>query len=210
MTPHDVTSSLTCRDESSTPATPTPVCTVSRATTSSTVRACAASRAHAPARGDHEESEESAAHRLGLTLADVSPHLLTHEPLPTEILARATITNAERERLTGVATRTALGIVCGEFSPLPEIPALSMPPLSAAPGILLAGEIVKDRIGAANALGHQRNVLSTGILSGQHARWLSHRAKQPGCECGDPAYRGAYRRRHPWLATDLGAKPTPH
>lgn len=146
------------------------------------------SRAHARASGP----EESAAHRLGLTLADVSPHLVTNEPLPTELLARAAITEAERGRLTGVPARSALGIVCGEFSALPEVPALSMPPLSAAPGILVAGEIVKDRIGASRPLNDRRNVLSAGILSGPHDRWLTHRAKQPGCECGDPAYRDAH------------------
>jgi hypothetical protein len=151
------------------------------------------SRAHTRASGP----EESAAHRLGLTLADVNPHLLTNEPLPTELLGRATMTNAERERLTGVPARSALGIVCGEFSALPAIPALSMPPLSAAPGVLLAAEIVKDRIGASTALNGRRNVLSAGILRGPHDRWLSHRAKQPGCECGDPTYRTAYTRRHP-------------
>lgn len=117
--------------------------------------------------------------------------------VPTELLARAAITEAERGRLTGVPARSALGIVCGEFSALPEVPALSMPPLSAAPGILVAGEIVKDRIGASGPLNDRRNVLSAGILSGSHARWLTHRAKQPGCECGDPAYRDAHTRRHP-------------
>lgn len=70
-----------------------------------------------------------------------------------------------------------------------------MPPLSAAPGILL-GEIIKDGSAAASALDHQRNVLSAGILSGPHDRWVSYRAKQPGCECSDPAYRAAHRRRH--------------
>ena len=151
------------------------------------------SRAHARTSGP----EESAAHRLGLTLAEVSPHLLTNEPLPTELLLRAAITDAERERLAGVPARSALGIVCGEFSALRAVPALSMPPLSAAPGILLAAEIVKDRIEASSALDDRRNVIGAGILTGPHNRWLSHRAKQPGCECGDPAYRAAHTRRHP-------------
>lgn len=156
-------------------------------------------------RGDRRSHgpEESAARRLGLTLGDIQPLLATNLPLPEELLARATITQEERARIRGLSARQALGVVCGRFSPLPEVPALSMPPLSAAPGVLLAGEIVKSSLGVVLAppLDGDRNVVSAGILSGPHDRWLSGRVKQPGCECGDDAYREAYRRTWPSATT---------
>lgn len=148
-------------------------------------------------RADHRSRgpEESAARRLGLRLEDVEPHLAAGRPLPDALLARATITEAERDQLRGLDAREALGVVCGRFAPLPMLPALSMPALSAAPGVLLAGELIKSRLAIDATLDEQRGVLTAGLLVGPHARWLSHRGKQPGCECTDDIYRGAYRRR---------------
>lgn len=139
--------------------------------------------------------EESAARRLGLRLEDVEPFLAARRPLPESVLARASITEDERDLLRGLDAREALGVVCGRFKPLPELPALSMPPLSAAPGVLLAGELVKSGLAAGAPLDKKNNTLTAGLLAGPHARWLSARSKQPGCECTEPAYRIAYRRR---------------
>ena len=64
--------------------------------------------------------------------------------------------------------------------------------LSAAPGVLLAAELVKGRLDpAGQTLGSERNLLATGIL-GPHNRWTSWRAKQPRCECADDVFRAAY------------------
>ena len=154
-------------------------------------------------RGDERSHgpEESAARRLGLALADILPFLEGNDPLPEQLLARAVVTDEERDRIRGLRARQALGVVCGQFGALPDVPALSMPALSAAPGILLAGQLIKARTApSAPSLTSQRNVLAAGILAGPHARWISHRAKQPGCECTDPLYQDAYRRK--W-ATEL-------
>jgi hypothetical protein len=141
--------------------------------------------------------EASAARRIGLSLDDIRPYLLRNDPLPEELLDRASISAAEHDQLTGVRARQALGIVCATFAPVPELPALSMPPLAAAPGVLLAGEIAKATLSNRRALGHAGNIVTAGILHGPHARWLSTRLKQPECECSDPIYRRAYRRAWP-------------
>lgn len=155
--------------------------------------ACArcVSRADQHSRGP----EESAARRLGLRVEDVMPYLLANQPLPEELLARATITSEERDQLRGRKAKEAFGIVCGTFSPLPELPALSMPALSASPGVLLAAELVKSRMGAGVPLDARRGMLATGLFSGPHPRWLSARGKRLGCECTDAIYRQAYRDR---------------
>jgi len=146
-------------------------------------------RAHGP--------EESAARRLGLTLDDISPYLVRNDVLPYDLLQRATIDDADRDRIRGLRARQALGVVCATFAPVPDLPALSMPPLSAAPGVLLAGELVKARIGGHPALNANANVVAASIARGPHDRWVTTRSKQPRCECNDPFYRRAYRRAWP-------------
>jgi hypothetical protein len=153
-------------------------------------------------RGDERSSGplESAARRLGLPLAELQILVDADVPLPADLLARAALTDAERDRLTGRRARVALGIVCGEFAPAPDQPALSTPALSAAPGILLAAELVKERLGGAVSLGAHGNHLAASILAGPHAHWSSWRAKRPGCECGDDIYRAYYASR--WADAD--------
>ncbi len=139
--------------------------------------------------------EESAARRMGLRLEDIEPHLVARRPLPESLLVRAILSDTEREQLRGLEAHEALGIVCGQFSPLPELPAMSMPALSAAPGVLLAGALVKSRQGTSVPLNNKLGTLTTSLLAGPHARWVSARGKQPGCECADEVYRAAYRRQ---------------
>jgi hypothetical protein len=148
-------------------------------------------------RGDERSSGpvESAARRLGLPLAELQLLVDADVPLPVDLLARAAITEDERDRLSGKRARVALGIVCGEFAPAPDQPALSTPALSAAPGVLLAAELVKERLGGASSLGEHGNHLAASILAGPHARWATRRAKRPGCECGDEIYRSYYSNR---------------
>jgi hypothetical protein len=155
--------------------------------------ACLACVSH----GDERSTgpEDSAAQRLGIPRVELQMHLDANVPLPEEVLA---ITDEEREHLRGKRARVALGIVCGEFSPAPDQPALSTPTLSAAPGVLLAAELVKERLGGAPSLSRERNHLSASVLGGPHARWSTWRGKRPGCACGDEVYRDFYARR--WLA----------
>jgi hypothetical protein len=138
--------------------------------------------------------EESFAQRLGLPLAELRPYVDRNEPIPGSLLTRAALTESERAELRGVRARKAIGIVCDSFAPLPELPALSMPPLSAAPGVLLASELVKSRLRSELPLNRDNNMVAAGVLRGPHAKWLSSRQKQDGCECGEPIYQHAYKR----------------
>jgi hypothetical protein len=139
--------------------------------------------------------EQSAAQRLGLPLAELQIHLDANTPIPEDLLAYASITDAERNRLRGVRARVALGIVCGDFAPAPDQPALSMPALSAAPGVLLAAELVKERLGGAPSLSPNRNHLAASILAGPHERWSTWRGKRAGCACSEHEYQHFYRGR---------------
>lgn len=148
-------------------------------------------------RGDERSHgpEESAARRLGLDLSDILPFLEGDDPLPDQLLARAVITDEERDRIRGLRAHQALGVVCGQFAALPDLPALSMPALAAAPGVLVASELVKARLQVtAPSLDAANNTVSAGVLLGPHPRWISHRAKQPGCECNEQVYRAAHGR----------------
>ena len=89
---------------------------------------------HLPGDERSHGPEESAARRLGLALADILPFLEGNDPLPEQLLARAVVTDEERDRIRGLRARQALGVVCGQFAALPDVPALSMPALSARPG----------------------------------------------------------------------------
>lgn len=155
--------------------------------------ACLACISHGDGRSSG--AEESAARRLGLSLADVRPFLENNTPFPSDLLGRASLTDAERHRLRGKRARTALGIVCGEFSPAPDQPALSAPTLAAAPGVLLAVEFVKHVIGDAPSLGRGGNHLAASILAGPHRRWSSVMSKLPSCSCQDDVYRSFYARK---------------
>lgn len=163
--------------------------------------ACLACVSHGDGRASGPE--DSAARRLGIARTDLQLYLDANVPLPEDLLVRASISENERDRLRGKRARVALGIVCGEFSPVPEQPALSTPALSAAPGVLLAAELVKERLGGAPSLSREQNHLSASVLAGPHARWSDWRGKRPGCPCRDEAYRDFYAGR--WLKA---ARPT--
>lgn len=80
-------------------------------------------------RGDERSHgpEESAARRLGLHLADFLPLLDRDDPLPDALLARAVITEDERNRIRGMRARQALGVVCGQFTPSPTFRRSALP-----------------------------------------------------------------------------------
>jgi hypothetical protein len=147
------------------------------------------------AHGDQVSSgaEHSAARRLGLPLERLRGLIERDHPLPDDVLARLSAEDAAR--LRGKSGRAILRIACGELAPLPDVPAVSAPMLSAAPGIVLGAEIAKWGTSGRLALCPPQNALNTSILSGPHKRWLWRRAKRPECTCTDEAYRAFYRRR---------------
>lgn len=149
------------------------------------------------ARGDEKASgpEEAAARRLGTTIAELRSYLKLSEPLPDSFLTRLPITEHERDVLRGTPGKEIVGAVCGRFRPLPGGPAVSAPMLSAAPGVLLAGELVKQQLGAHTPLHPGANMVGTDILRGPNARWCRQKAKREGCYCSDNTYRNFYRQR---------------
>ncbi|MGO8947834.1 MAG: hypothetical protein ACLQUY_09255, partial [Ktedonobacterales bacterium] len=122
--------------------------------------------------------------------------------------AAGTLSEADIERLgdrplTEIQTR-----VCAEV-PLgigPEEDAVSISFLSALPGFLLLGEVIKERsYGHAPRvpLNKTSNRLLLSLLGRPRAELLHTRLqKVPGCDCGRPAYISHYR--HKWGATTEG------
>lgn len=137
----------------------------------------------------------SAARHLGLTEAELAPLLENERPLPKEVINRLAIGDEAKGALTEVRGRDLLQAVCGAIQIGPVGPALSAPTLAAAPGVLVAAELVKERLGAAGPLNARWNTLMTSVLSGPHERWVRDRGKRPGCECTDEAYISYYKAK---------------
>lgn len=138
--------------------------------------------------------EHALAERLGIPVADLRPHLRSHSPLPAHLLAGSRLTAGEREQAATVAGRDLLEHFCGSLR-LEQGPAVSIPMLSAAAGILLAAEMVKTAISDTDTAPGQ--VVRTNILTGPHRRWRTHRGKTPDCACQDELYRDYYRAQWP-------------
>jgi hypothetical protein len=138
-------------------------------------------------------AEESLARRLGVQLGELQPHLDSAEPLPCWLLAQ--LSPVDAGQLRGVPGREVARVACGHLRPLPDELAHSAPMLSAAPGILLAAEIVKRLMVAYAPLSAMTNMVATSILNGPHQRWALQRHKSSDCTCQDPAYRAFYQRR---------------
>jgi hypothetical protein len=145
--------------------------------------------------------EESLARRLGVPLNQLQPHLESTEPLPSQLLSQMAPEDANQ--LRRVPGREVARVACGHLRPLPGEPARSAPMLSAAPGILLAAEIVKRQMRAEAPLSTATNMLATSLLSGPYERWALQRHKCSNCTCRDDAYRDFYRRR--WEGTSSAA-----
>lgn len=132
--------------------------------------------------------EHALARRLGLPPEELQPHLHSREPLPDEILARLDLDVHERDQIATIPARMLLEHFCATLNP-EDGPAVSIPMLSAAAGILLAVELTKNALGQPFAPGQ---VVRTNILTGPHQRWRSVRAKSDGCLCHDTAYQHHY------------------
>lgn len=133
------------------------------------------------------DPEESLARRLGIPVAELRPFLGDEAPLPKDLLDR--IAPDDRRHLRGVSGRDVARVVCGDLLAVPDEPAVSAPMLSAAPGVLLAAEVVKRRMAADAPLSPAMNMVATNILTGPHTRWALCLHKRAECECRDPVYR---------------------
>lgn len=135
--------------------------------------------------------EHALARRLGLAIEDLQPHLNSREPLPEELLARVDLLAQEREDIQEVPARNLIEHFCATLRP-DAGPAVSIPMLSTAAGVLLAAELTKSASGERPSPGR---VVRTNILTGPHRRWYSTRAKSTECFCNDPIYRDYYAER---------------
>lgn len=145
--------------------------------------------------------EESAAQQLGIPLDDLRPYLTSPDPLPSELLAQAKLQRGERELLARTPGRQLVRRVCAAVRTTPTGPAVSAPMLSAAPGVLLAAQTVKQALHVDVPLSAATNSLMASILQGPHQHWVRTRAKQPDCECREPAYLKRFGQKWSWAST---------
>lgn len=155
-------------------------------------RACLACISHA----DQSVSgpDHALSLRLGIPLADLQPHLHNRDPLPTSVTSKLALSEEEREQICKIPARDLAQHFCASLN-LEDGPAVSIPMLSAAAGVLLAAELVKSCLPDAQHTPGQ--IIRTNILSGPHSRWKSNRGKTANCECTDPLYQAYYRSRWP-------------
>ena len=147
-------------------------------------------------RGDLTDSSpvDGVARALGLNRTELEPYLDSSDPLPSEILSSIR-EDSVRADLKDVSGRQLVQHVCATIRLTPATPAVSAPMLAAAPGVLLAVELTKEQLGTPTPMQDGSNTLTASVLGGPHARWVSSRAKRPGCECTDDLYSAFYRRR---------------
>lgn len=148
-------------------------------------------------RGDLTDTSplDGVARALGVEPALLEPHVDSAQPLPAEVLFR--IDESVRAGLAAVPGRQLIEHVCATIRVAPSAPAVSAPMLAAAPGVLLAVELIKERLGASTPLRMAANTLTASTLAGPHQRWVSARGKRPGCECTEELYVVHYRRKWP-------------
>lgn len=137
----------------------------------------------------------SAARRLGISESDLHPYLYSDAPLPADIIERTSVDANERDLLASTPAHSLLERLCAQVAVAPMGPAVSAPTLAAAPGVLAAVQLVKERMDSDVPLSPAANTLMTSIRTGPHPRWLRRREKEPKCECADDLYRKRYRER---------------
>ncbi len=123
---------------------------------------------------------------LGISATLLNAVVADNPPLPEHVLNALSLD--DREQLRGVQGGDLVARVCAQLRPLPAEPAVSAPMLSAAPGVLLAGDLAQHVMGGDVHLTSAANMVGKNVLNGPHPRWLTTILKRPGCECLDPRY----------------------
>lgn len=152
-------------------------------------------------RGDLTDASplDGVARALGVDRSMLEPHTDSGEPLPAKVLSKIE-NQAVRASLSSVPGSHLVEHVCATIRIAPAAPAVSAPMLAASPGVLLAAELIKERLGAPTPLRAVANTLTASTLAGPHVRWVSPRRKRPGCECTDEVYVAHYRQK--WSSPD--------
>ena len=148
--------------------------------------------------------ERELARQLGLELEAVMHYQASGEPVPAALLrAAGALSEIEVAHLGDLPLTEIQRRVCAEL-PLGtgrEEAAVSISFLSALPGFLLLGEVIKERSYAAAErppLNERVNHALLSVLGRPHPQLLrGWRAKRDDCDCGRGAYQRAYRRKWP-------------
>lgn len=147
-------------------------------------------------RGDERARslEENLAQFLGLPVDELVPYLRSPDPLPDALVERTSAESEVRERLRKIPARRLGQEFCDDLA-VADGEAVSAPTLSAKPGVMLAGEIVKYALGVGTTL-ETANIVRGGVLRGPHRHWPMRLEKREDCICTDEIYRRHYERRH--------------
>lgn len=148
--------------------------------------------------------ERELARQLGLELETVLRFQASGEPVPAALLRVAgALSEIEVTRLGDRPLAEIQRRVCAEV-PLGtgrEEAAVSISFLSALPGFLLLGEVIKERSYTAAErppLNERVNHALLSVLGRPHPQLLrAWRDRRDDCDCGREAYQRAYRRK--WL-----------
>jgi ThiF family len=141
--------------------------------------------------------------RLRLPVLDVEEYERSGSPVPEEVLRAAGLGEGDVTRFGGQTIPQIWQLLYNALEVLgagdTEAPSISF--LSALPGFLLLGEVVKEglRLGAARpALNDRVNHLLLAVLGRPNGELLhGYREKIEGCDCTRGAWQRAYRRK--WL-----------
>lgn len=156
------------------------------------------------ARGDVQDHpvERELARQLGLDLQTILDYHASGAPLPAEVLRRAgVLSEADIQRLGNRPIAEIQVRVCAQV-PLGhgnQEAAVSISFLSALPGFLLLGELIKERAYPdmqRPPLNHQTNHALWAVFGRPHPTLLQGwRDKRTDCDCARPAYQRAYHRK---------------
>lgn len=150
---------------------------------------------------EHPVERELARH-LGLDLDTILRYQASGEPVPAELLRSAgVVTDVGLRRLGDRPLPEILRRVCAElaFKPGPQEEAVSISFLSALPGFLLLGEVIKARgypESSRPPLNEGTNHALLSVLGRSHPQLLrGWRGKREACDCTRAAYQRAYTRK---------------
>lgn len=167
----------------------------------------------APEMPETHPADRELARQLGLSLETVLQYQASGAAVPAALLrAAGTLGDAGIERLGDHPLTEIQARVCAEM-PLcvgPQEEAVSISFLSALPGFLLLGEVIKERCyGHAPRvpLNTTSNRLLLSLLGRPRAELLrTWWQKMPGCDCGRSTFASHYRRK--WGAAAEGHRTT--
>ena len=150
--------------------------------------------------------ERELARQLGLDLATILSFRSSREPIPVALLRSGGVLSEENVQLLGDQPLAEIQRrVCGQLLLASESQpeeAVSISFLSALPGFLLLGELIKERSYPSMRrppLNDRVNHSMLSVLGRPHPALLNGwREKREGCDCVRSAFQRAYRRK--WLA----------